>query len=60
MEANVIVGISIGSSLIITAAIAKVMDIRQRRKQEFMDRINGPKFKRPIVRPFKRVTVKKG
>jgi len=60
MEVNVIVGISVGSALIVSAVIAKVVDIRQKKRQAFKDRINGTRFGRPVVKPFRRVSVKKG
>lgn len=55
MEVNVIVGISVGTILIVSAVIAKVMDNRERKREEFIERMkqyNKPKFTRTSVKPI--------
>jgi hypothetical protein len=62
MEANVIVGICVGVSLITSAIVAKVMDNRERKRDEFIERMkkyNKPKFGRTTVKPFKRETLRR-
>jgi len=55
MEANVIVGISVGTILIVSAVIVKVMDNRERKRKEFMERMkqyNKPKFTGTSAKPI--------